>query len=313
MHCMAGYGKKTVARYRPVTGWYISETNYTKDSKGAKMEQSERLRYLVRAFSEERPELAGVGTGGNEEELRTALRSMMNVRPPRPLDPETKRVQDEYLRARAEEKGIVDWKGIPDVRETLGLEGPAATKISLWRGDITRLRIGAIVNAANPGMTGCWVPMHSCIDNCIHTYAGTELREECALRMEAYQKRHPGAGWPTAVPMLTPGYCLPAEHVVHIVGPVVDGPLRESHARDLRDCYLRTLDLCAEEGIRSVAFCCISTGVYRFPADLAAELAAETVAGWLEDTPEAVDRVVFDVFSERDETLYREALAHALG
>ena len=167
----------------------------------------------------------------------------------------------------------------------------------------------AIVNAANSQMLGCFVPMHTCIDNCIHTFAGVQLRAECARKMNQLRARYgPDYEQPTAVPMLTDAYNLPAKKVVHVVGPIVQYALTPELEHDLADCYRNTLDLCRDEGLRSVAFCCISTGVFRFPNRRAAEIAVKTVSEWLAENAGAMDRVIFNVFKDQDKELYYELL-----
>ncbi len=242
-------------------------------------------------------------------EKRDLLRSLMNVRAPGPVDRDIVSVQDGYLSRRAVERGVVDSSRLPTVDEGLGSDVPGAESIAVWQGDITLLRIGAIVNAANAGMLGCFVPMHACIDNCIHTYAGVQLRNECDRRMREYWEKTGNRGWPTAVPMVTPAFNLPADNVVHVVGPIVEDRLTERNEEDLALCYSRTLDACASEGIRSVAFCCISTGVFRFPNRRAAEIAVGTVTEWLSAHPGSLDLVVFNVFKDDDLAIYRELLS----
>lgn len=261
------------------------------------MTQEQRLDYLLKHFR------AGPGewTGGNTLEKRHALRALMNVRMPADTDPDTLKVQDEYLTERAREKGIVSPDDIPRTRDP---------RLSVWQGDITRLAADAIVNAANSQMLGCFIPLHTCIDNCIHTFAGVQLRSECARQMRRLRARYgPDYEQPDAVPMLTDAYNLPAKKIVHIVGPVVSGALTQAHERTLADCYRNTLDLCAENGLKTVAFCCISTGVFHFPADRAAEIAVETVTGWLDAHGTEVEHVIFNVFGDRDRILYERLLA----
>ena len=265
------------------------------------MTQNERLNYLVEAFKADSGEYRNLAVPDNKEEKRRVLRSLMNIRMPGELDTETLSVQDEYLQARAEEKGVVTLQDIPPVNSD--------PRLSLWQGDITRLAVDAIVNAANAGMLGCFVPMHTCIDNCIHTFAGVQLRSECDRKMRELKKKHgPGYGQPTAVPMLTDAYNLPAKKVVHIVGPIVQFRLTEALEQDLAGCYTNTLDLCAENALNTVAFCCISTGVFRFPAGRAAEIAVETVKGWLDSHPGRMERVIFNVFSDQDRGYYEKLL-----
>lgn len=172
----------------------------------------------------------------------------------------------------------------------------------MWRGDITTLKIDAIVNAANSALRGCFVPCHSCIDNIIHTYAGVQLRLDCDTIMneQGYEE-------PTGQAKITPAYNLPSRYVIHTVGPIVSGKLTKKHCRQLADCYCSCLGLAAENGLKSIAFCCISTGEFHFPQQKAAEIAVKTVREYLkQDT--SIERVVFNVFKPEDQEIYREIL-----
>ena len=264
-----------------------------------KMTQAERLDFLVEAFKADSEQYQNVQTPTDENGKRRILRSLMNIRLPKRLDSSVLSVQDDYLRERIRENGIVTLSDIPVIRDGL----------SIWQGDITRLAVDAIVNAANSQMLGCFVPMHTCIDNCIHTFAGVQLRAECARQMYELRKKN-GADYeqPTAVPILTDAYNLPAKKVVHIVGPIVAGRLTPALEKDLSDCYTNTLDLCAENDLKSVAFCCISTGVFHFPTKRAAEIAVETVEKWLSEHGGKIDRVIFNVFKDEDKAYYEELL-----
>lgn len=257
--------------------------------------QNQRLEYLVEAFKAESDQYMDLQTPGDTEGRRHLLRSLMNIRMPGKMDDSVLAVQDEYLQERIREKGIVTLEDIP-VKEGV---------ISVWQGDITRLAVDAIVNAANSQMLGCFIPMHTCIDNCIHTFAGIQLRAECNRQMNRMRMKY-GQNYeqPTAVPMLTDAYNLPAKKVIHIVGPVVNGKLTPALEQELADCYTNTLDLCAENGLRSVAFCCISTGVFHFPPERAAQIAAKTVRKWLVDHDGALERVIFNVFRDQDRDIY---------
>ena len=271
--------------------------------------QKERLDYLVEEFKRDSAEYRNLQTPPNQEGKQRLLRSLMNVRLPRPMAERTLLIQDAYLQERAEERGIVRLDEIPAIRESLGSRRAFADMLSLWQGDITCLAVDAIVNAANSQMLGCFQPCHGCIDNCIHTYAGIQLRAECYRQMQALRSRC-GQDYeqPTAVPMLTDGYNLPAGKVIHIVGPIVYDGLTPELERDLADCYGNTLDLCAENGLKSVAFCCISTGVFRFPQEEASEIAIQAVTEWLSAHPGQMDRVIFNVFSDRDRCIYEQNL-----
>ena len=263
--------------------------------------QKERLDYLVEAFLRDAGGYNDFRIPNDTDGERRILRSLMNVRMPKAMDEEVLSVQDEYLTERNQEKGIV----------TLSEIAPCACDphLSVWQGDITRLAVDAIVNAANSQMLGCFVPMHTCIDNCIHTFAGVQLRAECNRQMNLLRDRY-GCGYeqPTAVPMLTDAFNLPAKKVVHIVGPIVSGRLTPALEQDLADCYTNTLDLCAENGLRSVAFCCISTGVFGFPQQRAARIAVKTVQDWMQTHEGQIDRVIFNVFKDEDRKYYEALL-----
>ena len=263
------------------------------------MTQEQRLDTLVEAFKADSVQYKDLQTPADTEGKRRILRSLMNIRMPKKLDDSVLAVQDEYLRERIRENGIVTLSKIPVIRNGM----------SIWQGYITRLAVDAIVNAANSQMLGCFVPMHTCIDNCIHTFAGVQLRAECNRQMNQLRIRY-GRDYeqPTAIPMLTDGYNLPAKKIIHIVGPIVEDRLTPALEKDLADCYRNTLDLCAEHGLRSVAFCCISTGVFHFPNQRAAEIAVKTVSRWLDDHKGRIDRVIFNVFKDEDKVYYEKLL-----
>ena len=273
-----------------------------------KMTQTERLDYLLEEFKEDSVQYRDLETPADAAGKKRILRSLMNIRMPKILPSSVLAVQDEYLQERNRENGIITLNEIPTVASQ-GSQRAFAEKLSIWQGDITSLAVDAIVNAANSQMLGCFVPMHICIDNCIHTYAGVQLRAECNQKMnELRAKFGPDYEQPTAVPMLTDGYNLPAKKVVHVVGPIVSGRLTKDLEQDLADCYKNTLDLCLENDIRSIAFCCISTGVFRFPNRRAAEIAVKAVTDWLSMHPDAMERVIFNVFKEEDKNYYEQEL-----
>ena len=256
------------------------------------MNQTERRRFLIDALLDERPEYRGARVPAGGEEQRLLLRALMNVRTARKCSPEFLRVQDEYLRAELEAKGITDIGSLMPVRRGL----------YIWRGDITTLRCDAIVNAANSGMTGCYIPNHRCIDNCIHSYAGVELREYCAELM-----RRQGHEEPTGAAKITPAYNLPCRYVLHTVGPIISGRVTKQDEELLASCYRSCLKLAAENGLESVAFCCISTGEFHFPNERAAEIAVKTAEEFMQKES-SVRKVIFNVFKDRDEEIYRRLL-----
>ena len=225
---------------------------------------------------------------------RRLLRSLMNVRLPMPLNQEFLAMQDELLSAERDSKGIVEGAALPAVS--------GHPQIAVWKGDITRLKADAVVNAANAALLGCFCPCHGCIDNAIHSAAGLQLRDECNQIMQAQ-----GRPELTGRARLTKGYNLPARYVLHTVGPIVQGHVTSRDRQELASCYRSCLELAAEHGLESVAFCCISTGEFHFPNQEAAEIAVKTVTEFLrQDT--SIKRVIFNVFKGVDETIYRRML-----
>lgn len=256
------------------------------------MNQAERRLYLIRSLLREKIEYREIAIPSDAEGQKRLLRSLMNVRLPRPIDGEFLSVQDEYLKEELERSGITKLSDLIPVNGDL----------YLWQGDITKLTCGAIVNAANSGMTGCYVPCHACIDNCIHTYAGVQLRLECAQLM---QKQ--GFEEQTGQAKITRAYNLPCNYVIHTVGPVIEGDVTAENERQLASCYRSCLELAEENEIESIAFCCISTGVFHFPNELAARIAVDTVMLYKAETGSRM-KVVFNVFKDKDKEIYEKLL-----
>ena len=259
------------------------------------MTQDERLEYLIKYLLAERREYADVSVPEGTDERRRLLRALMNVRAPEPVSAGLLAVQDAYLQARLTERGV---QRVEDLT-------PMEPGIYLWQGDITTLAADGIVNAANSGMTGCYVPNHGCIDNAIHTYAGVQLRLECAKIMAAQ-----GHEEPTGTAKITPGYNLPAKYVLHTVGPIVSGALTQRDCGLLESCYRSCLELAESYGLGSTAFCCISTGEFRFPNEAAARIAVDTVRDFLSRSGSDM-KVIFNVFKDKDYEIYDRILRGA--
>ena len=257
------------------------------------MTQSERRRWLIRALQKETPRYAALSIPAEPEEQRRLLRALFNLRMPNPVSEQFLAVQDAYLQEVIRQKGITD---LADLH-------PIQPGLYLWQGDITTLRCDAIVNAANSGMLGCFVPCHGCIDNAIHTYAGVQLRLECAGQMAAQRTDEPAGH-----AKITGAYNLLCRRILHTVGPIISGEVTESDRALLAECYNSCLDLAERCGLHSVAFCCISTGEFHFPPLLAAQIAVDTVRGWQRNHPDKVE-VIFNVFRDRDREIYRRILA----
>ena len=256
------------------------------------MNQSEKRLFLIQSLLKERPEYRELSIPSESDSQRQLLRGLMNIRAPQRTDAEFLKTQDAYLQGETAAKGITDIAGLTPIQPGL----------YLWQGDITTLKCDAIVNAANSGMTGCYIPNHRCIDNAIHTYAGVELRLACAELME--QQGHPE---PTGQAKITPAFNLPCRYVLHTVGPIIDGRVTKEDKELLASCYRSCLELAAENGLESVAFCCISTGEFHFPNDLAAEIAVRTVKEFRKKQTR-VKKVIFNVFKDLDKAIYEKQL-----
>ena len=252
------------------------------------MNHKGKREYLINYLLRERNSFNDVMIPNDDEEQKRLLRSLMNVREGKNIDKEFLNVQDEYLKEVAIEKGIVD---INDLK-------PIKNNIYLWQGDITRLKCDAIVNAANSGMTGCYIPCHNCIDNAIHTYAGVELRNY----MNDIMMRQ-GHEEETGKAKISSAYNLPSKYIIHTVGPIVNGSATDEDKKLLKSCYNSCLNIVVENSIKSIAFCCISTGIFGFPKVDAAKIAVETVEEFNKEI-----KVVFNVFTDEDYNIYNKLL-----
>ena len=267
-----------------------------------------RIDILIRYLIAEDPQYSEMQIPEDLQGKRDLFRALRNVRWPKPVSEEILHLQNEELQAQLQEKGIVDLTKLSTLNSPLSTtlnSKPSTLNYILWQGDITRLKVDAIVNAANAQMLGCFHPLHRCIDNAIHSAAGVQLREECHRLM--LQQGHPE---PTGRAKITKAYNLPCKYVIHTVGPIIpDGIPTASQKEQLASCY-RSIMACADEnGLESVAFCCISTGEFRFPNQLAAEIAVQTVKDYLTVHPDcSVRQVVFNVFKEVDRDIYQRLL-----
>lgn len=256
------------------------------------MTQNERLDFLIRYLLNEHREYRDIRIPDDLSEKRRLLRSLMNMRPPTSASGDFLKVQDAYLAERLAERGVTKLADLTPVQPGL----------YLWQGDITTLAADAIVNAANSQMLGCFIPCHGCIDNAIHSYAGVQLRQECARIMAGQRDEEPAGS-----ARITNAYNLPCRYVLHTVGPMVGGAVTRKDRELLAGCYRSCLNLAAAHGLHSVAFCCISTGEFHFPAEPAAEIAVQTVREWRRQNPGNVE-VIFNVFQDSDYAIYKRLL-----
>ena len=256
------------------------------------MNQSERRLFLIQSLLKENPDYQDMSIPADANSQRQLLRGLLNIREPRRIGADFLQIQDEYLQTETAAKGITDAADLV----------PLQPGLYLWQGDITTLKCDAIVNAANSGMTGCYCPNHGCIDNAIHTYAGVQLRLACAEIMD--RQGHPE---PTGQAKITPAFDLPCRYVLHTVGPIVSGRVTAQNKELLASCYRSCLEMAAEKGLESVAFCCISTGEFHFPNEQAAEIAVQTVKAFLKKQT-SVKKVIFNVFKDMDKKIYERLL-----
>lgn len=256
------------------------------------MTQGERRIALIEELLRGQPEYAGLEIPAGEQEQKNLLRSLFNVRMPKPVTERFLKIQDAYLQEEIKQKGITE---LADLQ-------PVQKQLYLWQGDITTLRCDAIVNAANSQMLGCFCPCHGCIDNAVHTFSGVQLRMACADLMEKQ-----GHEEQTGTAKMTPAYNLPCRYVLHTVGPIITGQVREKDKQLLASCYRSCLELADQNGLKSIAFCCISTGEFHFPNEKAAEIAIRTVREYKMQTNSQIE-VIFNVFKAVDYEIYRELL-----
>ncbi|MCR4784856.1 MAG: protein-ADP-ribose hydrolase [bacterium] len=292
------------------------------------MNQAERRIYLIEKLLHENQRYHGTPIPAEESEQRRLLRGLMNVRSPLAISDDFLQVQDAYLQEELERRGVVSVEDL----------SPRADGLYLWQGDITRLKCSAIVNAANSSLTGCYIPGHNCIDNCIHTFAGLQLRLTCAeiIKEQGFEE-------PTGQAKITPGFNLPCEYILHTVGPIVRGRLTQQDCQLLASCYNSCLKLANKHKCESIAFCCISTGVFGFPQQEAAEIAVQTAREFLAGSvnfkevihaphspdnatefssntsgtghtttdsagPQALKKIIFNVFKDEDRRIYEKLL-----
>ena len=256
------------------------------------MNQAQRRLFLIQSLLKEKTEYRDIDIPAEPEGQRRLLRGLLNIRAPQSADAEFLTMQDAYLQGETAAKGVTD---IADLT-------PIQPGLYLWQGDITTLKCDAIVNAANAGLTGCYIPNHRCIDNAIHTFAGVKLRLACAELMA--KQSHPE---PTGRAKITPAFNLPCRYVLHTVGPIINERVTKEDKELLASCYRSCLELAAENGLESVAFCCISTGEFHFPNELAAEIAVRTVKEFLKKQT-SVKKVIFNVFKDLDKRIYARLL-----
>ena len=256
------------------------------------MTQSERRLYLITELKKENPQYAEIPVPSDMAQQKLLLRALFNVRMPKAASEEFLKIRNGYLRKETRLKGVTD----------ISVLTPIQPDIYLWQGDITTLKCDAIVNAANSQMLGCFCPNHGCIDNAIHTYAGVQLRLACAELMKKQ-----GHEEPTGQAKITPAYNLPCRFIIHTVGPVVSGRLTDKDCELLRSCYRSCLKVADENSLKSIAFCCISTGEFHFPNERAAEIAIDTVKKYKAETQSEI-KVIFNVFKDMDYKIYRELL-----
>jgi O-acetyl-ADP-ribose deacetylase (regulator of RNase III) len=256
------------------------------------MQNNEQLEFLIKYLIDENSEYFDIKIPHNRNEQFKLFRSLVNVRPPNPVSEQFLTIQNEYLRKCLTEKGITEINNLQ----------PITNNLYLWQGDITTLQVDAIVNAANSQMLGCFVPCHSCIDNVIHTFSGVQLRLACAdiMNKQGHNEEIGNA-------KITPAFNLPCKYVLHTVGPMIENNLTQNDSNLLASCYKACLKLAVENGIKSIAFCCISTGIFHFPNTQAANIAVETVKTELERINSSM-KVVFNVFKDVDYGIYKQLL-----
>lgn len=262
---------------------------------GEKMTREEQLDFLIKKLISEETEYSSIEIPSNYHEKRRLLRALMNVRPPRKIDSDFLKVQDEFLSSEIIDKGIIDINKLSSVQKD--------KRLYIWQGDITTIKVDAIVNAANSALLGCFIPCHGCIDNAIHSASGIQLRLECneIIKKQGFEE-------PTGSSKITNAYNLPCRYVIHTVGPIVRGLVTEDDCKKLSSCYLSCIKTAEKHELESIAFCCISTGEFHFPNEKAAQIAISTVQNYLDTNKCSIKKVMFNVFKDEDFRIYKNLL-----
>lgn len=256
------------------------------------MNKEAMLDTLITALLKEQPRYKEIAIPQETADKKRLLRSLMNVRSSRPVDDAFLQLQDTYLQQELMEEDVVEADALPELQP----------RLSLWQGDITKLRVDSIVNAANSALLGCFVPCHACIDNAIHTFSGVQLRLHCNELMEQQ-----GYDEPTGCAKITPAYNLPSKYILHTVGPIIQSRPTAAQCAELASCYRSCFELADHHQLKSIAYCCISTGEFHFPNRQAAEIGIETVTNCLQ-TANSIHKVVFNVFKKEDYEIYADLL-----
>lgn len=251
------------------------------------MRKEEIVDTLIDYFTNENKSLLNYQVPNNYAEKRLFLRGIINLREPLEISEDILKLEDELLQIELKEKVIIDVNELKEVEEN----------ICLWLGDITTLKIDAIVNAGNSALLGCFIPCHSCVDNIIHSASGIRLRLECDKIMQGREEE-------TGKAEITKAYNLPSRYVIHTVGPIIYDKVTEKDINDLANCYISSLDLARKNNIRTIAFPCISTGLFHFPKDKASSIAVDTVRKYLKKYPDCFDKIVFNVYTKEDKGYY---------
>lgn len=262
-------------------------------SNGDMVDKNQQLDFLLNYLIDERQE--NIEIPSDIHEKQNLLRALMNVRPAIPISDEFLEVQDEYLTDEILSKDLVS---VTDITDSKG-------KLMLWKGDIVELKVDAIVNAANSQLLGCFIPLHNCIDNVIHSASGVQLRLECNRIMETQGKSED-----VGKAKITNGYNLASKYVVHTVGPAIpiDSNPTDSDCKKLASCYNSCLEIASSHNLKSIAFCSISTGVFNFPKKSAADIAVKTVNEYLNNNKTSLKHVIFNVFDNDSYSIYKNLL-----
>ena len=261
----------------------------------------EKLDFLIDYLIKENKDIDIKELPQNINEKKRLYRSLCNIREPMLISKEYIKIENEFLKDENKEKGIIEFRDITSFTKYKG------APICLWQGDITTLKVGTIVNAANSQGLGCFIPCHKCIDNAIHSASGVELRLECCKKMQEIDFLQTGKAF------ITKGYNLPSKYVIHTVGPIIYKNVTEKEILQLKDCYINSLELAKENNIKTIAFPCISTGEFRFPKELASKIAIETIKEYLDTNEKYFERIIFNVFSDEDYKIYLNNLGEIYG
>ena len=245
---------------------------------------------------------SGIDNNASSFDEKVSLwRKLVNERDVIDIPDDVLDAEDKFLRFQLLNKKLTNGEELKPVNELMDIDIKHGDKICLWKGDITSIYCDAIVNSGNSSMLGCFIPECKCIDNCIHSFSGIRLRKKCNVIMNNSELK-------VSDVLITRAYNLPCDFIIHTVGPEINGVLTNDDKEALKNTYINILDCAKNNLVKTLVFCCISTGENKFPKNEACKIAVDTVNEYLDVNDKFFSNIIFDVFTDEDFDIYEEYL-----